>query len=120
MKRSLPQIASAIGARLIGDTGVEAEGVASIASAPERDLVFVEDEKYLAPALESRAAAVIAGEFAANSGVKKPLLISGHPKLAFALAAQELGLGAAWVSGTGVHPAAVVHPSARVAAGIVV
>ena len=47
MKRSLQQIAEAVGARLIGDGRVEVSGVASIESASEDDLVFVEDEKHL-------------------------------------------------------------------------
>jgi len=120
MKRLLQQIADAIGARLIGDAEAQAKGIASIASATESDLVFVEDEKYLGPALDSRAVAVIAGEFAANAVEKKPLLISGHPKLAFARAARALGLGVGDESGAGVHPAAVVHESARIATGVVV
>jgi UDP-3-O-[3-hydroxymyristoyl] glucosamine N-acyltransferase len=66
MKRSLQQIAEAVGARLIGEGRVEVSAVASIESASADDLVFVEDEKHLDEALESRAGAVIAGEFAAS------------------------------------------------------
>lgn len=89
MKRSLQQIAEAVGARLQGDGSVEVGGVASIGSASPDDLVFVEDAKHLTRALESKAGAVIAGEFAAGSS-RKPLLICRHPKLAFAQAAQTL------------------------------
>ena len=64
MKRSLQQIAEAVGGRLMGDSRVEVGAVASIASATPEDIVFVEDEKHLAAALQSRAGAVIAGEFA--------------------------------------------------------
>ena len=98
MKRSLQQIAEAVGVRLIGDGSAEVSGVASIGSATPDDLVFVEDEKHLAVALQSRAGAVVAGEFvetraetfAASAAGTPPLLISDHPKLAFARAARLL------------------------------
>jgi UDP-3-O-[3-hydroxymyristoyl] glucosamine N-acyltransferase len=118
MKRSLQEIADAVGARLCGDGSVEVVGVASIASASPHDLVFVEEEKYLARALQSGAGAVIAGEFAADSS-GKPLLISGHPKLTFARAARFLQ-GDRGGLGGGVHAAAVVHSSARLASSVVV
>jgi len=99
---------------LIGDGRVEISAVASIASASRKDLVFVEDEKYLAEALQSAAGAVIAGQFAASGASGRPLLISDHPKLAFARAAQVLQ-GEMAADGTSqqgsVHPTAVIHSS---------
>ena len=70
MKRSLQEIAEAVEARLHGDGKVEVEGVASIGSASKYHLVFVEEEKYLARAMQSGAGAVIAGEFAATASGK--------------------------------------------------
>ena len=117
MNRSLRQIAEAVEVRLQGDGSVEVQGVASIGSASKHDLVFVEDEKYLARALQSGAGAVIAGEFAAASS-GKPMLISRHPKLTFARAARFLRDRDG--SDGGAHPTAVVHSSAHLAAGVVV
>ncbi len=91
MKRSLREIAEALEARLIGDGSVEIAGVSSLESASPSDLVFVDDEKHLAGALQSRAGAIIAGEFASSMKGDRPLLISDHPKLAFARAARMLG-----------------------------
>jgi UDP-3-O-[3-hydroxymyristoyl] glucosamine N-acyltransferase len=117
MKRSLQEIAEAVDARLHGDGSIEIAGVASIGGASQHDLVFVEEEKYLPRALECRAAAVIAGEFAAASS-GKPLLISRYPKLAFARATRFLrndeGVEA------GVRGSAVVHSSVRLGAGVMV
>jgi UDP-3-O-[3-hydroxymyristoyl] glucosamine N-acyltransferase len=118
MKRSLEEIAQAVGARLIGNGRVEVSAVASIQSASRDDLVFVDDEKYLPEALRSGAGAVIAGEFAetfAASGARsRPLLISDHPKLAFARAARvlrdELPVDGTAPQGS-VHPTAVIHSS---------
>src|SRR5580693_467144 len=125
MKRSLKEIAEAVGARLVGDGSVTVGGVASIEPASPDDLVFVADEKYLAQALQSSAGAVIAGEFAAASSSSKPLLISAHPKLTFARAARWLQEQSSEkmppkVNSGGVHATAVVSPSARLGAGVVV
>jgi UDP-3-O-[3-hydroxymyristoyl] glucosamine N-acyltransferase len=119
MKRSLTQIAQAVEARLEGDGNVAIEGVASISSASQLDLVFVEDEKYLQRALQSGAGAVIAGEFAAGS-LGKSLLICKHPKLTFARAARFLWSGNSDGIDVGVHESAVVHISVRLAANVVV
>ncbi len=119
MKRSLRQIAEAVDARLQGDGSVEIAGVASIGSACNGDLVFVEEEKYLSRALQSGAGAVIAGEFAAASS-GKPLLISRHPKLTFARAARFLVDGNRDGSNSGIHATAVVHSSVRLAPGVAV
>lgn len=116
MKRSLQQIAETVGVRLIGDGHVEVTGVASIGSASEDDLVFVDDEKHLVAALRSRAGAVIAGEFAISAVSDRPLLISDHPKLSFARAARVLREGSARQGG--VHSTAVVHSSVELGEGV--
>jgi len=118
MKRSLHDIAAAVEARLIGENHAEIQGVSSLASASELDLVFVEDEKHLDAALKSQAGAIIAGEFAASRNANRPLLISAHPKLAFARAAELLRNQHPPGEQPVVHPAAVVHPSALVGTGV--
>jgi UDP-3-O-[3-hydroxymyristoyl] glucosamine N-acyltransferase len=136
MKRSLQQIADAVGARLRGEGHVEVSAVASLESASPEDLIFVDDEKHLAAALQSRAGAIIAGEFAAESAAKspgsgsgaRPLLIADHPRLAFARAArllrEDLPLDHASPQGAprqgSVHSTAVIHSSATLARGVMV
>ena len=98
---------------MIGDSRIEVSAVASIESATQQDLVFVEDEKHLAAALASQAGAVIAGEFAVAKAGTRPLLVSDHPKLAFSRAARFLHEGTPLEStqqGT-VHSTAVIHSS---------
>ena len=124
----LSEIAKHVGGRLVVGGDVEVGGIASVASATARDIVFVESEKHLAAALASRAAAVIAGEFAdaattetlrtpriAEKRHSKPLIIAQQPRLAFARAAELLcpEKGAA----PGVHATAVMHESARLGKG---
>ena len=120
MKRSLQQIADAVGARLLGDAHAEVGAVASMESATQQDLIFVDDEKHLSAALQSRAGAIIAGEFATSAPSARPLLISDHPKLAFARAARLFRDGAAHnaIPRVSVHSTAVVHPSAVLAGDV--
>ncbi len=116
MKRRVSEIAEAVGARVVGDEGVEVSGVASIAAASTGDVVFAEDEKSLAAALQSCASAVIAGSFAEAAKTSKALLITSHPRLAFARAAELLRDSAQ--HNAGVHPSATVHESAKLGEGI--
>jgi len=122
MKRSIQEIAEAVHARLIGDGELEVSGVASLQSATTNDLVFLEDAKHMGAALQSRAGAIIAGEFASSSYSDRPLLISEHPKLAFARAAQMLRKSppsdASLVSGA--HPTAVIHQSVVLGSGVLI
>jgi UDP-3-O-[3-hydroxymyristoyl] glucosamine N-acyltransferase len=122
MKHLLQQIADAVGARLIGDGQVEIRGVASIRSAGAQDLIFVENEKYLLSAVQSRAGALVAGEFAVSVTVGRPLLISDQPKLAFARAARMLceQPRSGNARSARVHPTAVVDESAKLAGGVAV
>jgi UDP-3-O-[3-hydroxymyristoyl] glucosamine N-acyltransferase len=119
MKRSLREIAVAVEASLQGDGSLQVGGVASIGSASNNDLVFVEEEKYLLRALQSGAGAVIAGEFAVGS-TGKALLISSHPKLTFARAARFLRDGSRDGRQAALHATAVVSNSAHLAPRVVV
>jgi UDP-3-O-[3-hydroxymyristoyl] glucosamine N-acyltransferase len=117
MKRSLREIAESLQARLIGDGKIEIAGVSSLESSSPNHLVFVDDEKHLASALKSRAGAIIAGEFAAAANADRPLLISDHPKLAFARAARILASDDGQQQGS-IHPSAVIDPSATLGVGV--
>ena len=118
MTLSLRTIAESVQGQVVGDDAVEVSGIASISRATSVDLVFVEDEKSLRAALESRAAAVIAGEFARGNTSSKPLLISRHPRLTFARAARLLCPAPGRPPGT--HPTAAVHALARLGKDVVV
>ena len=105
-------------APVLGDETVQLTGISSVQSAEPGDLIFVDDEKNLRPALESRASAVIAGDFAAAARNSKPLLLAAQPRLAFARAAQLLCPTPQ--RKVGIHPTAIVHSSARLADDVTV
>jgi UDP-3-O-[3-hydroxymyristoyl] glucosamine N-acyltransferase len=117
MKRSLREIAESLQARLIGDGKIEIAGVSSLESASPNHLVFVDDEKHLAGALKSRAGAIIAGEFAASTNSDRPLLMSDHPKLAFARAARMLASDDGRQQGS-IHASAVIDSAATIGVGV--
>ncbi|HZR58413.1 MAG TPA: UDP-3-O-(3-hydroxymyristoyl)glucosamine N-acyltransferase [Terriglobales bacterium] len=111
MQRTVREIAEFIEARVIGNQETKLQGISSVGSARVGDLVFVENEKSLRAALGSPASAVIAGDFASSEACPKPLLISSHPRLAFARTARLFF--SSENQRPGIHPSAVVHPSAR-------
>ncbi len=108
----ISELAAKIGARNVG-ADVAVTGVASLKSAAASDLTFVDDPKHLAAAMQSKAGAVIAGDFA-SAETGKPLLISSQPRLAFARAAAIL-VSPAVAGSLAVHPTAVIDTSAKVA-----
>ena len=106
----LSEIARRIKAEHVGEA--EVSGIASVASAKDGDLVYAADEKHVPDAISSKAAAVIASEFARAAGSKKPLIIAKNPKLAFARAAKILRSGGQ--KPTGIDSTAIVVPEAKV------
>ena len=107
--KTAEELASLVGGRVVGDPGARVRSVASLASAGEGELAFVEDEKLFGAARASLASVVIAPEGAGLEGPPSVVEVA-RPKLAFALAAAAL------------NPArrreASVHPTASVADGV--
>ena len=117
MKQTLRALAEKLGCRLLGDSSVTVTNVSSLQSATSENLVFVEDAQYLDNALRSSAAAVIAGDFAANATASKPILISAQPRLTFARAAKLLrDPGHNRV----VHASAIVPSSAKIGKNVAI
>src|SRR5271157_5626963 len=116
MKQTLRDLAEKLGCRLLGDSSITVTSVSSLQSATSHSLVFVDDAQYLATALRSSAAAVIAGEFAA-SATSKPVLISEQPRLTFARAARLLRDRD---RNRGIHPSAIVPASAEIGKNVAI
>ena len=116
--RTAKEVAEFAQARVLGDETVQLKGIASVESAVAGDLIFVDDEKNLPSALGSHASAVIAGDFAAPAKNSKTLLLATQPRLAFARAAQLFCSTREHTPG--VHPSAIVHPSAQLANDVTV
>jgi UDP-3-O-[3-hydroxymyristoyl] glucosamine N-acyltransferase len=110
----LAQIAAALAARLEnGSPDLEITGVAGIKEAGPGQLTFVSNPKYAGAARTTKASAVIVSdEFPAISAAQ---LRSKNPYLAFAHALELFFQPPRYEPG--VHPTAMVHPSAKIGVG---
>ncbi len=106
----LEELASMIDARLEnGDGSVQITGVAAIEKAVAGQITFVANPKYSALAKTTKASAVIVSEdFPSIPG---SMLRSTNPYLSFTKAMQLFHPTRKYVAG--IHPTAVVHPSAK-------
>ena len=111
MTRTMKELADFLGCTLEGDGAAQISGVASPALARAEDLIYVESPRHLERAAASAATCVVAAHGLALPG--KILLRSGNPKLAFARAAAWLLPPVAIARG--IHPTAVIAPSAQIA-----
>lgn len=110
----LSAIAAALGARLEnGSLDTEITGVAGIETAGPGQITFVSNPKYAAAARTTKASAVIVAEdFPA---ISTAMLRSKNPYLGFARALELFYQPPQYAPG--IHPTAVVHPSAKIGAG---
>jgi UDP-3-O-[3-hydroxymyristoyl] glucosamine N-acyltransferase len=106
---TLGEIAARLDCVLEGPTDLAIDGVAGLEEASGREVAFLANPRYYQKALATRAAAVILDQATALPG--KNLLRSANPYLAFARAV-EFFAGVPKVS-AGVHPTAVIAPTAR-------
>jgi len=116
MSRTAREVAQHVGAQLEGDSEVYLTGVASPESAGAQDLIYVISPRHLKPAARSAARCVIAPPGLLLSG--KTVLRAANPKLAFARAAAWLVLSPPVAQG--IHPTALIAPTARLARGVAV
>lgn len=108
MEKTIRNIASLIGGRVVGDGSVVIAGVASLESAGPTDITFIDSEHHADKGVQSSAGCLIVPETVASD--VKPLIQVRHPKLAFAKAIELFH--------PRKRPAPGVHPSAVIADGV--
>jgi UDP-3-O-[3-hydroxymyristoyl] glucosamine N-acyltransferase len=114
MTRTAREIADYVGALLEGDPALAVSGVAAPERAGPDDLIYADSARHLDRAAHSRARCVLLPPELSLPG--RVLLRCAHPKLAFAKAA-------GWLMppprvAAGIHPTAVIAPSAKLAEGV--
>ena len=109
----LKEIAERLGCRLEGDGNVEITGVAGIEQAGPGRLTFLSNPKYRRALTGTRASAILAAPAAGPMPV--PVLRSVNPYLDFARAIELFHEPPRYAPG--IHPSAVIAPSARLGAG---
>jgi UDP-3-O-[3-hydroxymyristoyl] glucosamine N-acyltransferase len=110
------ELADYLGATLEGDGSAPVSGLASPEGAGPEDFISVDAGKHLARAAASRACCVLVALEAELP--TKTLLRTPHPKLDFARAAARLVPEPPLAAG--VHPTAVIDPTAELGRGVAV
>lgn len=111
------EIAGLVAGSVIGDPATRVVALGTPSSAGSSHVVFVEDAKKLDATLASSAGIVIAGPFAA--GASRPsgaVVVCEQPRLAFVRAGRRLHPPDR--PAEGVHPTAVVDPTASLGARV--
>jgi UDP-3-O-[3-hydroxymyristoyl] glucosamine N-acyltransferase len=109
-EKTVAELAEHVGGRVHGDRDILIKGVASLESAEAGDIAFVEDERLLESARDSRASCLIVPEGAQVNA--RCMIEAARPKLAFALIAELLYPPAR--REPSVHPTAIISASAEV------
>ncbi len=111
----LGEIAARVGGELVGDPEIRITGAAGIKEAKNGDITFLSNAKYLPFLDETAASAVITAKEIISE--KKSLVRIANPSLAFTQVVSFFASGKP--SGIlGLHPTAVIDPSARLGTGI--
>lgn len=89
--RTAGELAAHVGGRVIGDESRSVKGVASLETAGDAEIGYVEDEKLFSEASASRAACLLVSEsFVSQERNASTLIVVPKPKLAFAQVAALL------------------------------
>ena len=110
MLGTLQELAARVGGRVVGDPDLVIERVTAVDETEPGALTFATDERYLAAALASKAAAVLSTRASRRRRPAKPLLIVRERALG-ALAAARVAAPADAASGPFRHPTAAIDPA---------
>ena len=107
MKMRVEELAEIVNGRVVGDGETQVERIADLDQAREGEIAYVENEKLLGAAAESKASCLIVKEGLGEKFPERTLIEVKNPKLAFSL------IGAALHPPVRREPA--IHPTAVVA-----
>src|SRR5438132_879973 len=110
---TLGDLAAVAAAELVGDPSSLIEGVNTLDEAGPTDLSFLSNPLYTEAMKHTKAGAVCVGRDAPRAPGKN-FLVADNPSAAFQKIAEfMLGVGQQASGFQGVHPTAVIHPSAK-------
>lgn len=115
MKRTVREIAAAVGGEICGDPAVEIRAVASLREAGPGDITFIANPRYAGLVAETRASAVLVGRSWAESAAAVLIRVD-DPDKAFTQTA-EFFAPPPVAPPPGIHPAAVIASDAVIGEG---
>lgn len=119
MSTRLKQLVESLGGQLIGDADIQVSGIAPLNDATATQVTFLSNPKFRSQATQSQAAAIIlspADDAIVSASYQGARIVTSNPYAYFARTAQFFAALNAPLVVPGIHPAAIVDPSARVAA----
>src|ERR1700728_1196867 len=114
MTRTAGELANYLGAKLEGDSHAPISGAAGPERARPQDLIYLDSPRHAERAARSAAKCVLTKPGTELPG--KTILEVADPKFAFAKAAQWLAPES--IAAPGVHPTAIIAPSAKIASRV--
>lgn len=114
---TVADVAQALGAQFFGDGTIPVTGVAEPRLAGKTDIALAMDPEYAAliPQGQARVAMLWPGADWASYGLQAAL-VAPRPRYALSALSAMMDRGQGYEAG--IHPTAVVHPSARLGAGV--
>ena len=85
MKMTVQELAEVVRGRITGDRGTQIERIADLDQAREGEIAYLEDEKLLVAAADSKASCLIVKDGVAERFSDRTLIEVANPKLAFSL-----------------------------------
>ena len=119
MRTSLADLVSRLGGELVGDAGLLVSGIAPLDRAGVSEVSFLSNPKLRDQARNSQAAALVltaADSEAIGASYPGARILSSNPYAWFARAAQYFVAQNTPRKVPGIHPSAVIDPTARIAA----
>jgi UDP-3-O-[3-hydroxymyristoyl] glucosamine N-acyltransferase len=113
---TLQELAQACGGKLVGDPNVEVTGVASLSEAVAGEVTFYADPRYLERLRKTRASAIFVPLTFSEQTAAAQIRVA-NPSKAFEQVVLKLAPKPV-VFAPGVHPTAVVDPSAKLGSGV--
>ena len=112
----LKEIAKLVDGELVGDSELTITGVAGIKEAQEGEITFLSNARYLSFLDKTQASAVITAKDVVSKN--KTLVRTANPSLAFTQVISYFMARPGGQKKAGVHPTAVVDPTARLGEGV--
>ena len=85
MKMTVQELAEIVGGRVVGDGATRIERIADLMDADQNEIAYVEDQKLIEGAVESKASCLIVKDGLAEKFPERTLIEVRNPKLAFSL-----------------------------------